>query len=39
VGPSYTGTGIESRASAWARFDNYQYPNFRNFRTMVELRF
>jgi TonB-linked SusC/RagA family outer membrane protein len=39
VGPSYTGTGIESRASAWARFDNFQYPNFRNFRTMVELRF
>ncbi len=39
VGPSYTGTGIESRASSWARFDNYQYPNFRNFRAMVEVRF
>jgi TonB-linked SusC/RagA family outer membrane protein len=39
VGPSYTGTGIEPRASAWARFDNYQYPNFRTFRAMVEVRF
>ncbi len=39
VGPSYTGVGVEPRASVWARFDNYQYPNFRTFRTMVEVVF